>query len=152
MNLRMHRARLNAEQIMNWLKQFFSRRRLYNDLSEEMQQHLEEKIDELIATGLSRKEAIAAARRAFGNITLIERDSRQIWHWPTVEDFLQDIRYAMRSLRKNPGFAIAGVLTLALGVGVNTAVFSVLNGWLLRPLPVPNPEQIMVLAAQQKNS
>jgi len=137
---------------MNWLKQFFSRRRLYNDLSEEMQQHLEEKIDELIATGLSRKEAIAAARRAFGNITLIERDSRQIWHWPTVEDFLQDIRYAMRSLRKNPGFAIAGVLTLALGVGVNTAVFSVLNGWLLRPLPVPNPEQIMVLAAQQKNS
>jgi predicted permease len=137
---------------MNWLKQLFSRRRLYNDLSAEMQQHLEEKSEELVANGVPKKEAIAAARRAFGNITLIEQDGRNAWRWPPVEDFLQDIGYALRTLRKNPGFAIAGVLTLAFGVGVNTAVFSVLNGWLLRPLPVPDPEQIMVLAAQPKNS
>jgi hypothetical protein len=67
---------------MNWLKQLFSRRRIYGDLSEEIQQHIEEKIEELVAGGMSRKEATAAARRAFGNVTLTEEDSRNVWRWP----------------------------------------------------------------------
>jgi predicted permease len=136
---------------MNWLKQLFSRRSLYTDLSDEMRQHLEEKIEELVAGGMHRTEATAAARRAFGNVTLIEKDSREVWQWPTLESFFADSRYALRTLRKNPAFTAVAILTLALGIGANTAVFSVLNGWLLRPLPVPDPEQIMVLAAQQKN-
>jgi uncharacterized protein YoaH (UPF0181 family) len=64
---------------MSWLRQLFSRRRLYKDLSEEIQEHLEEKIEELVASGMSRKEATAAARRAFGNVTLAEEDSRNVW-------------------------------------------------------------------------
>ena len=69
---------------MNWFKQLFSRRRLCNDLSEEIQAHLEEKIEEFVASGLPRKEAAAAARREFGNVTLTEQDSREIWRWPSM--------------------------------------------------------------------
>jgi hypothetical protein len=72
---------------MNWLKQLFSRHRIYNNLSTEMRQHLEEKIDDLIATGLSRKEAAVRARREFGNATLIENDSRGVWRWQSLESF-----------------------------------------------------------------
>ncbi|MGB6961836.1 MAG: permease prefix domain 1-containing protein, partial [Candidatus Acidiferrum sp.] len=79
---------------MNWLKQLFSRRRLYTDLSAEMRQHLEEKIDEFVAAGLPRKEASAAARREFGNLSLIENDSREVWQWPSIESFFADVRYA----------------------------------------------------------
>src|SRR5580692_550288 len=136
---------------MNWLKQIFSRHRLYNDLSDEIREHLEEKIEELVANGIPRREATAAARREFGNVTLVERDSREAWRWPSIESFFADLRFAARILRKSPGFTCVVVLTLALGIGVNTAIFSVLNGWLLRPLPVPDPEQILILAAQQKN-
>jgi putative ABC transport system permease protein len=89
---------------MNWLKQLFSRRRLYTDLSDEMRQHLEEKIEELVAGGVPRSEATAAARRAFGNVTLIENDSREVWQRRFVEQFLADIRHALRSLRENPSF------------------------------------------------
>jgi hypothetical protein len=86
---------------MNWFKQLFSRRRLYDDLSEEIQAHLEEKIEELVASGMPRKEAAAAARREFGNVTLIEEDSREVWQWPSIKDFLMDLRFGLRMLVKN---------------------------------------------------
>ena len=68
---------------MGWIKQLFSRRQMYGDLSEEIQEHLDEKIEELVASGMSRKEAAAAARREFGNVTLVQENSREIWRWPS---------------------------------------------------------------------
>jgi putative ABC transport system permease protein len=130
---------------MIWLQQLLSRRRLYNDLSDEMHQHLEEKIEELIASGMSRKEAGHAALREFGNVTLIEEDSHAVWRWPSIEDFLADVRYALRTLRKSPGFSVTAILTLALGIGANTAIFTLINVLMLRMLPVRDPSQLVEL-------
>jgi len=128
---------------MKWLKQLFSRRRIYRDLSDEIREHLEEKIEELVAGGMSRKEAAAAARREFGNVMLVEEDSREVWRWPSAEDFLIDVRYGLRLLRKNPGSTAAVVVALALGIGLNTTVFSFVNALLLRPpTDVKAPEQL----------
>jgi putative ABC transport system permease protein len=130
---------------MNWFKQLFTRRRLYNDLSEEIRAHLDEKIEELVASGMPRKEATAAARREFGNVTLTEEASHQVWRWPSIEDFLMDIHYGLRMLRKNPGFTTVVVLTLAFGIGANTAIFSVTNSLLLRPLPYHDPDNLVMV-------
>ena len=131
---------------MNWLKQIFSRRRLYNDLSGEIRQHLEEKIEELVASGMSRKEAAHAARREFGNVTLMEEDSRQVWRLPSIESFFSDLRFAARILRKSPGFTCVIILTLALGIGVNTAIFTLLDTVLLSKLPVKNPQELVLFS------
>ena len=131
---------------MNWLKQLFSRRRFYGDLSEEIREHLEEKIEELVASGMPRKEAARAARREFGNVILIEEDSRKVWQWPSIENFLRDLRYGLRGLRKSPGFTAVAVLTLALGIGANTSVFSLSNFVLMRPLAVLDAERVTVVS------
>lgn len=128
---------------MNWLKQMFSRRRLYGDLSEEIREHLEEKIEELVAGGRSRKDASAAARREFGNVALTEENSREVWRWPSIESFLADVRFGARTLRKSPVFTSIAVLTLALGIGANTAIFSLVSGILLVSLPYPNADQLV---------
>ena len=140
---------------MNWIKQLFSRRHLYSDLSQEIQEHLEEKIEELVASGLSREEATMAARREFGNVTLIEERSREVWQWPSIENFFMDVRYGMRMLAKNPGFTAVALLTLALGIGATTAMFSIVDGAFLKPLPVSDPGQfvsIWMQAAQGASS
>src|SRR5713101_5197813 len=130
---------------MMWLKQLFSRRRLYNDLSEEIQEHLEEKIEELVASGMSRKEAAAAARREFGNVTLTEENSRAEWRWAAMEDFFMDVRFGARMLRKNPGFAAVTIVTLAIGIAANTTIFSAVNGLMLRRPRIKDPARVVVI-------
>jgi len=130
---------------MNWFKQLFSRRRLYNDLSEEIQAHLEEKIEELVASGMPRKEAAASARREFGNVTLVEQDSRTVWRWAAIEDFFMDVRFGARMLRKNPGFAAVAIVTLALGIAANSTIFSMVSGWMLRPPSIKDPGRMVMI-------
>src|SRR5487761_1707251 len=129
----------------HWLKEIRTRRRITTDLSEELQQHLEEKIEALVESGMPREEAIHAARRAFGNATLIEQRSREVWMWPFIESLWADIKFAFRQLRKSPGFAITAILTLALAIGANTAIFSVVNALMLRPLAYPHPDRLGAL-------
>jgi predicted permease len=130
---------------MRWLRQLFSRRRVYDDLSAEIREHLAEKVEELVAGGMSRKKASAAARGEFGNLTLIEQDSRAVWGWTAIESFFADLRYGLRAMRRNPGFSALAILSLALGIGANTAIFSLINTLMLRMLPVRDPGQLVAL-------
>jgi macrolide transport system ATP-binding/permease protein len=128
---------------MSWLRQLFTRRRRYAELSESIQEHLEEKIADLMDGGMSRAGAERVARREFGNVTLIEERSREVWQWPTLESLWADIRFAQRQLWKSPGFALTAIATLALGIGVSTAIFGFVDAALLEPLPYANPGRLM---------
>jgi putative ABC transport system permease protein len=130
---------------MTWLGRIFARRRLERDLADEIRLHLEEREEEFVAGGLSPAEARDAARKAFGNATLVEEDGRAVWRWNGLEDLWDDIRYAVRQLRSTPSFAAAAVVTLALGIGANAAVFSVVRGVLLRPLPFPAADRLVAV-------
>ena len=130
---------------MPHLPNLFSRTRRYDDISVSIQEHIEERIDELMEEGHPRAEAESMARREFGNRTLLEQRSREVWQWQILESLLIDLKHIARRLRRSPGFAITVILTLAIGIGANTAVFSVLNSVLLRPLPYPEPQQLVSL-------
>lgn len=131
---------------MSWYSQIFRRRSVYSDLSDEIREHLEEKTEQLMRVeGLSRRDAEQASRRAFGNVALIEERGRAAWQWPTLESMWADFKFALRQLRKSPGFACTVVATLALGIGANTAVFSILDAVLLRPLPYAHADRLVVI-------
>jgi putative ABC transport system permease protein len=138
---------------MSWSNRFFLRHRVYTDLSNEIRAHIEERTDELVAAGLTKQNAAAQARREFGNVTLAEEDSRAVWGWPSIENVLTDIRYGLRMLRKNAGSTIAVVLALAIGIGMNTTVFSFVNALLLRPPSrVSAPDRLLELWLHNRRS
>ena len=118
-------------------------RKRERELEKEIQHHLQLAATERKERGASASDAEAGARREFGNIGLVKELARDAWGWRWLEDLYEDLRYGLRVLRQNPAFTIAGVLAIALGVGINVGIFSVLNGAALRLLPIPHPEQIV---------
>ena len=131
---------------MSWFELIFRPRRLDDDLAEELQEHIEERTEQIMRLeNLSRPEARQAALRAFGNPTLVRTRSREVWQWSRLESLVADLKLALRRLRKSPGFGITILLTLAIGIGANTAVFTVVDGILLKPLPYPQPEQLVAV-------
>jgi len=127
---------------MNWLKQFFSRKRPYAELDEEVASRLKHRVEDLVAEGTNKEEVLAEARKELGNVMAIKQTARAAWGWKRIEDLLVDLRFGLRMLKKNPVLTLAAVLTLALGVGANTAIFTLLYGLLLRSLPASNPGQL----------
>jgi len=131
---------------MRWLRNFLSRELLYDELSESMREHLDEKITALMDGGLSREQAERAARVEFGNVAVIEERSREVWQWAMVESLWGDVSFAGRQMRKSPEFTITCLLTLALGIGANSAVFSAINTILLHPLPYEDPGRLVLVS------
>jgi hypothetical protein len=130
---------------MKWIKQMFTRRRRYDELSESIREHLDEKIEDLIDRGMTREEAERKTHREFGNVTLIEQRSREVWQWPTLESLCADTKYTLRRLRRAPLFTTIALITLAIAVGANTVIFTVVNGVLLKPLSYPNPDRLIAV-------
>jgi predicted permease len=127
------------------LEWWVRRRAKEDELRDELEFHLSEEADDRRAAGLTDNQANLAARRDFGNVTLVREDARAAWTWTLVEQMLQDVRYALRTMRRNPVFTSLAALSLALGIGANTAIYSFMDAILLRSLPVADPASLVVV-------
>ncbi len=127
------------------LRALFDRRRKEDDLRDEIQFHLDQESEDLELDGIAAGEARQAARRGLGNAAQVQEDARAVWTWTGLDQLLQDGRYGVRALAANKTFSVLAILSLALGIGANTAIYSFMDWLLVRSLPVANPESLVVL-------
>jgi putative ABC transport system permease protein len=136
---------------MRWIGQLLTRRRRYEDLSISIREHLDERIDELTDSGMDRKTAEQIARREFGNFSSIEERGREVWQWPVLEYFLADVKFAWRQAVKLPRFTLAAIAILAIGIGAQTTIYSVVRAVLIDPYPYQGAMRMVHLHLYQKD-
>ena len=127
---------------LGWL---VTRRHKEEQLGAELRFHLDEEAEERQAAGLSMEQAWGAARRDLGNLGLVQEETRAVWGWTLLEQLAQDVRYGARTMFRAPAFTALASLSLALGIGANTAIYSLMDTLLKRPLPTPDPASLVVL-------
>ena len=133
------------------LRALFRRTEIEADFDEEVRYHFDREVERHVAGGMSHTDAAREARRGYGNATILKEDARATWKWRWLDDLAQDVGFSLRMLRRAPGFTAVVIATLALGIGANTAVFSVVRSVLLRPLPFPEEERLAVLLMRAPN-